>query len=153
METTPEVIREKMTTPAILLMVAAGLNIAITLISAATSLVPDTSSSTAMLDFIQDSDQREQLRELLENVGSKGGAMASVLWAFFQALKNAFTLAGGYFMLRGQSYPLALAGAIVGCIPCCECCCFLTMGASIWCLVVLNQPQVKAAFSTAPLMP
>lgn len=55
---------------------------------------------------------------------------------------------GGLKMRNLQSWSLALAGCIVGCIPCCASyCCILTLVGGVWGLVVLNKPDVKAAFN------
>jgi hypothetical protein len=49
-----------------------------------------------------------------------------------------------------QSYNFALVGAIVAMLPCTPCCIIgLPMG--IWAVIVLAKPEVKSAFSAAPI--
>ena len=57
-----------------------------------------------------------------------------------------FTIFGALKMRNVQSYGLAMAAAITVMLPC-TCCCVLGLPAGIWALVVLNKPEVKAAFT------
>jgi hypothetical protein len=45
-----------------------------------------------------------------------------------------------------QSYGLAMTASIVAMIPCISPCCILGLPFGIWALVILNRPEVKAAF-------
>jgi hypothetical protein len=58
------------------------------------------------------------------------------------------TLIGGIRMRSLSSYGLAVTGAILACIPCVSClgCCGAGQAFGIWALVVLFDPEVKAAF-------
>jgi hypothetical protein len=77
-----------------------------------------------------------------ERVGYWVGVLSVVvLGTIFYALE----VAGGIAMVMGKGRPLALAGAIAGCMPC-NICCVFGLPFSIWALVVLNQPDVKAGF-------
>lgn len=55
------------------------------------------------------------------------------------------TLLGGIRMLQRRSYGLVMTGVILGMLPC-TCCCCLGLPFGIWALVVLSNPEVKAAF-------
>ena len=65
---------------------------------------------------------------------------------FITALLN---IIGGIQMLRLRSYGLALFASILAAIPCisCSACCGLGEGIGIWALVVLLNPEVRAAFA------
>lgn len=56
------------------------------------------------------------------------------------------SLLGAIQMLRGKSYAWAMTGAIAGMLPC-SACCVVGLVFGIWALVILNQPDVKQAFS------
>jgi hypothetical protein len=53
-------------------------------------------------------------------------------------------IAGGNALRKQSSYGLAMTGSIIAVIPCLSTCLCLPFG--IWALVVLNDPDVKAAF-------
>jgi hypothetical protein len=77
-----------------------------------------------------------------ERVGYWVGVLSViVLGTIFYGLE----VAGGIAMVMGKGRPLALAGAIAGCMPCNVCCVF-GLPFSIWALVVLNQSDVRAGF-------
>jgi hypothetical protein len=58
----------------------------------------------------------------------------------------AFCIFASIRMMKLQSFGLAMTCAVLTLIPCGTCCCFLNLGAGIWALVVLNKPDIKAAF-------
>ncbi|HTU18653.1 MAG TPA: zinc-ribbon domain-containing protein [Gemmataceae bacterium] len=53
---------------------------------------------------------------------------------------------GSIKMMKLQNYGLALTSCILGMVPL-HCCCFLGLPFGIWGLVMLNNPDVKDAFS------
>jgi len=55
-------------------------------------------------------------------------------------------IAGCFMMLKVQSYSSAMAAAIISVIPCCSPGLILGIPFGIWAIVVLCDPQVKAAF-------
>jgi hypothetical protein len=55
-------------------------------------------------------------------------------------------LIGALKMKNLESYGFAVASAIIAMVPCFSPCCFLGLPFGIWALVVLSDPQVKAAF-------
>lgn len=73
--------------------------------------------------------------------------MSIVMGALTLALAL-FTLWGGLQMLRRRHHAACLAAAIAACLPCGACCC-LGLPLGIWALVVLNRPDVRAAFADA----
>lgn len=72
----------------------------------------------------------------------------SFVWAGVTGLGCLLTMIGGWRMWSLRNYGLALTGAIVTAIPCISCtaCCGVGEGVGIWALVVLLNPDVRAAF-------
>jgi hypothetical protein len=68
----------------------------------------------------------------------------------FAAVANAFNVFAAIQMVRVRSWGLALAGCIVAAIPLTSsACCILTLPFSIWAIVVLVKPEIRAAFKLA----
>ena len=72
----------------------------------------------------------------------------------FGAVGNLLGLAFGGVMFYGalqmkdlRNYGLAMAAAIIAIIPCSGPCYCIGIPAGIWALVVINKPEVKAAFT------
>ena len=56
---------------------------------------------------------------------------------------------GAVAMIRRKSYGFARLGAILAILPfTASCCCIATLPLGIWTLILLNNPEVKAAFQT-----
>ncbi len=53
---------------------------------------------------------------------------------------------GALKMKSGESWTWGLAASILAMIPCVSPCCFLGLPIGIWAIVILNKPEVKAAF-------
>jgi hypothetical protein len=69
----------------------------------------------------------------------------------FAALANAFNVFAAIQMIRVRTWGLALAGCIVSAIPVTSsACCILTLPFSIWAIVQLMKPEVRAAFRLDP---
>jgi len=65
----------------------------------------------------------------------------------FAALANVFNVVAAIQMLRVRTWGLALAGCIVAAIPLTSsACCLLTLPFSIWAIVQLVKPEIRAAF-------
>jgi hypothetical protein len=65
----------------------------------------------------------------------------------FAALANAFNVFAAIQMVRVRTWGLALAGCIVAAIPLTSsACCILTLPFSIWAIVMLVKPEIRAAF-------
>ena len=58
------------------------------------------------------------------------------------------TAAGGYMMMQGRSWGLALTAAILTMVPCLGPCCGLFLPVGIWAVIVLMKPEVKRAFQS-----
>jgi hypothetical protein len=72
--------------------------------------------------------------------------IGQALDAVFELLWDGLVIAGGISLIKRQVYPLAMTGAIVGMVPCTNCCCLFSLPIGIWALVVLSKPEVKDAF-------
>jgi hypothetical protein len=66
------------------------------------------------------------------------------------AVLSLLMIVGGVAMRSLGSYGLALTGAIAGIIPLAGCCCCATP-VGIWAVIVLANPDVKAAFGRPPV--
>lgn len=125
--------------PAILLMVVGGL----TVLSALWGLVQAISGSNAaqMAELLNNPDLPPQFKSYM-STASRIGPFGSL----FQLVLGGMTAFGGLKMKNLQSYPLAIAASIIAIIPCFGSCCCTGIPVGIWSLIVLNKPEVKAAF-------
>ncbi|NTX04829.1 hypothetical protein HUA74_24900 [Myxococcus sp. CA051A] len=136
--------KEAVSLPAILLMVTSAVTFLWALTNMATPVGPE------QLDQIYNDpnlaryrDAIDQNRETIEWFVSMGGRLATFGPV---VLLNALTFFGAFKMRQLQSRGLAMAGAIASLVPCCGTCGCLALPISIWALVVLAKPEVKAAF-------
>mgnify|MGYP007050631440 CR=1 FL=1 len=132
--------REAVSVPAILLMVAAGLEFLQGLYGLVKPQGEAQDIDPEALDKLREA-HVEFLIPLFE--GLQGGAR------YF----NLITLAiaglmfwGAWRMRELRSYGLAMTSAIIAVIPCCGPCYCLAIPLGIWALVVLAKPEVKSAF-------
>ncbi len=74
--------------------------------------------------------------------------VSSSIFTAVLALCSLLILLGAIQMLRLRSYGLAVTASILAAIPCvtCSACCGLGEGVGIWALIVLMNPEVRAAF-------
>jgi hypothetical protein len=118
--------------PAIALMVAAGLGIAMSIASLGYAAITTKNQPPA---FGNRNDPGYELGRMIGFCGC-GGLMVG--WSLF-------VLASGYQMLKLKYYGLSYAGAIIAMLPLNHCC-LLGLPFGIWALVVLSRPEVKDAF-------
>lgn len=138
---------EQLNLAAILIMVAAGLALAFSLFNLVTSAFGGDGSW--VINFIPDEALKSKAREAMAKGSSSGSKIPGILWAFVMMGVNAFIVFGGLKMRSAQSYPVAMAAAILSVVPCCfnGCCCISSMPVGIFALVVLMKPEVKASFT------
>lgn len=125
-------VEEKTKLPGMLLMIAAIFPILMSLLSLAVNVLSIGLGATA-------------------DMGGGDPAMAmfsgtvGLLSAIFGLFFYGFVAFGGYKLMKGESWGIALAACIMALLPC-NLCCILTLPIGIWGLVVLNDQQVKAGF-------
>lgn len=138
--------KQMLSTPAILLLVAAGLAIAFGLFSIVSS-VATAGSPDWVLRFVNDDALKEQLRQAFQQ--SQKHSATNYIWPIAIILANAFVIFGALQMRAAKAYPAALSAAIISAIPCMftSCCCVFSMPAGIWAIVVMMKPEVKAQFT------
>lgn len=129
--------REQVSAPAILLMVTAGLGVVMSLFGLAQYAL---GSGEAYSELFADPNLA-QYRPLLERAQSVGG-FSNVVTLFLSGL----TFFGALKMKNLENFNLSLAAAIIAILPCVGPCCCLGLPVGIWSLVVINKPEVKAAF-------
>ena len=85
-------------------------------------------------------------RELLEHAKEWQEGPYSKVYEGGLAVIEVLMILGGIRMLQMRSYGLAFAAAILAMVNLQCCCCLPGIGFGIWAIVVLVQPDVKAAF-------
>lgn len=93
-----------------------------------------TSLSSLMVDRF--SDEYEEIFEGIAGIGISFVGIVVAVFIIFAALK----------MKELTQWGLCVAASILAMIPCISPCCIIGLPIGIWCLVVLNRPEVKAAF-------
>jgi hypothetical protein len=79
---------------------------------------------------------------------SATGPVAAVVQIVF-VIVNLVIIAGASMMLRIQSWGMALTSTILAMVTFGTCCCVVGSPVGIWSLVILLQPDVKAAFAAS----
>ncbi|WP_257454640.1 hypothetical protein [Archangium lipolyticum] len=130
--------RQQVSTPAILLMVTAGLGIAGALLGLVQAIVGAGAVTPEMLN---DPNIPAELRPWLERSQSLG-AVGNILTLALSGV----TFFGALKMKNLENFGLAMAASIIALIPCFGPCCCIGIPVGIWSLVVLNKPEVKSAF-------
>jgi hypothetical protein len=143
--------RQKVSTPAMLLIVASLIALLVEVGFLGLMVAKPTVFYDMMVDMIEKQppgpEKQRQLNDLkqqeaqmrLDNPLNIGSAVLGLIL-------NAVSVVGGFMMKKLSGYPLAISGAVCGVIPMGGCCC-LTMPVGIWALVVLMNQDVKDAFA------
>jgi hypothetical protein len=85
------------------------------------------------------------MAQMFESFMSIQGPMGLVTNGIALAV-GVFIILGAMKMMKGQSYGMSLAAAIVAMIPCLSSCCIVGLPIGIWATVVLSSTDVKNAF-------
>ena len=128
---------EQVNTPAILLMVTAGLGVVMSLVGLAQAVMGGNRLPPELLN----DPNIAQYRSIIEGAQKVGG-FSNVLTLLLSGL----TFFGALKMKNLENFGLSMAAAIIAIIPCFGPCCCLGIPVGIWSLVVLNKPEVKSAF-------
>jgi hypothetical protein len=85
--------------------------------------------------------------DLGDNLQQAQEASKNPIFGIIALLVNAFIIFASVKMMKLESWGMALTASILAMIPCFTCfCCVLGVPSGIWSIVVLVDPQVKAAF-------
>jgi uncharacterized membrane protein HdeD (DUF308 family) len=134
--------QQEVSTPAILLIVTGALNALYSLWNMV-SAVFNREQVEQILDTLR---ANSDLAPVVGFIESMASTAVSVLFALIALGLSALIIFGGLKMKNLESRGLAMVAAILAIIPCCNGCYCLGIPAGIWALVVLNKPEVKAAF-------
>jgi len=119
---------QRVKVPAILMMIFAGLSAAYYALQVVLNLVGSAPIGGG---------------EAMKNVPT--GVAGALLSLVFVA-KDGFVVFGALKLMKLESRGLAMAAAVISVIPLCSACCILGIPWGIWALVVMSNPEVKAAF-------
>ena len=133
--------KEAVMLPAILLMVLSAIAVLLGLINVLQSF---GATDPAVVEALDNPELPEGARQLLAGMTSSGGKL---LFTLPTLLLHGLVFFGALKMKNLQSYGLSMAAAIIAVIPCCGPCVCLAIPVGVWALVVLNKPEVKAAFT------
>ncbi|NRD58884.1 hypothetical protein [Corallococcus exiguus] len=129
---------QDLSVPSILMLVMAGLTFLYLLVSMVTP-----TSSAQLENFFDNPDMPQQWKDIVTWMLSPMGRVVTTAPGL---VLNGLVAFGGWKMKNLQSYGWAMTAAILCCIPCCGPCSCLSLVPGIWSLIVLNRPDVKAAF-------
>lgn len=128
--------------PAICLVVLGGLGI----LNALAGMVMAVVGGGMNADFLQQmQEQGQQIPPWLAPMLGGGSTVVNVITSAIGLGLAGFIAFSGLQMMKLKSHGLCMAGAVVAMLPCSVCCC-LGLPLGIWSVVVLNKPDVRAAF-------
>jgi hypothetical protein len=139
---TPDIdpqIQSRVETPAIALLVLGGLNLLSSLGVALYVVVMGVTGGIAA---------SEGQMAPAELVGQLTGAACSGVLTFAFAI---VIILGALRMKKLESYGMAMGASVLAMLPCSSACCLIGLPIGIWCLVTLNDEEVKEAFGRAAL--
>ena len=88
---------------------------------------------------MMENDIPEQIEMMFQTSFWTAGALVGILIAVF--------LVFAWSKMKDlESWGLCVAASILAMVPCVSPCCLIGLPIGIWCLVVLNRPEVKASF-------
>lgn len=125
----------EVTAPAVSLMVVSIIAIGLGAIGLILDVLMLALGAVQMLEETNDGPMSETTQLIIRS-----------LWGLVLLIASAFVLYGSIQMKNLQRYGTARAAALISVIPCIGPCCLLGIPFGIWALVVLNKPEVKAAF-------
>ena len=143
-------IREAVTLPAWLLMGTGALVALFWLFSLLSSVTGVGNGPSELPPQFYSDPNLQSAREFLEGMmraQAEGPSVGSILYGVLGVGLGGLIAFGGLQMTKFRMYGLAIAASVVATIPCFSCCCCgIGLSVGIWALVVLNKPEVKAAF-------
>ena len=105
----------------------------------------------AGLGMAIDPDPNAALNEAPQDPAERAGFYAGYygfifMYFVFGLLTRILQIVGAISLFRVRGYSLAMTAAICAVLPCDLYCCLGSLPFGIWALIVLNKPEVKAAF-------
>jgi hypothetical protein len=82
-----------------------------------------------------------------QNADEKSDAIITIVYGLVHLIASLLAIAGAIAMLRLKIYNLAVGGCVVALVPAISPCCVLGVPFGIWGMIVLNDREVKRAFS------
>lgn len=143
-----EYAQRKINAPAIALMVAALISALWCIYSLFSVMFTSPEQNIeAMRDLFQQLDMQYDVdEEMLRQFGGGNKVVSFLFWGAF-LLIDFFLFYAAMKMRSLKNYGMGMAASIIAIIPCCwSACCILNVPFGIWLLVVLRDPEVKAAF-------
>lgn len=131
-------VAERVSGPAVGLMVTAGIGIAFQILGLLMSIL---NIGMAGMDPSMYGDEVPGWMTMMAS------GTISVVFAIIGILIGGLIFYAAMQMRKLQSYGLAMAASIIAMVPCISPCCILGLPIGIWALVVLTKPEVKAAFT------
>lgn len=132
---------ERVKVPAIGLMVAMGIGLVVALLGLLQNALGMAGIGPGAVPPDIDPAAMEQVRVFQMFSGGIGIALGVI-----SIIVGIVVILGAIKMKNLESYGFALTASILSLIPCVSPCCLLGLVFGIWGIVVLNDPQVKAAF-------
>jgi len=127
----PNFIRDQLKPPAICIIVAMSIGMLFQILGVAMNLLGVGLGAAA--------DSPEGLQVLVQ--GTLG-----VVFGIISLGIGGFVIFACTKMMKLEGYVLSMAGVILAMLPCVSPCCLLGLPFGIWAIVVMNKPEVKAAF-------
>ena len=134
---------EKVKGPAIGLIIMGALGILGALLSVLQNVVGFGFSQ-------QMAEQQAQMPEWMKYMMGGGGLVIGIVLAVISGGASAFVLWAGMQMMKLRGHGAAMVASVIVMIPFLSCCCLIGLGIGIWSLIVLNKPEVRAAFAAQP---
>jgi hypothetical protein len=101
-----------------------------------------------MLHFFEQANVQlpAESRSQMDAAASAGFQLQDAFGLVLGLAANSVILAGGFKLLKVQTWGLCLAAVILIMLPCGSFCCCIGLPLGIWMTILLNKPEVKSAF-------
>jgi hypothetical protein len=141
----PESSAQEVRTPAICLLVTAGLNVLLGVYTVIKDLFfPENMDQLMAAMPAMPDPQAQKMASSLIHLMTGPVAVGSHILAL---LLSVVVLVGAIRMLALRNYEFAMVAAILAIIPCATSCCALGLPFGIWALIVLRRPGIKDQFN------
>jgi hypothetical protein len=129
---------QQVQTPALALMIVAGIGAAFGLLSLVMNVAGVGMSGLSSMGGTAGGPAEQYAQYMTGGVGIASAIFSMALYGFvfWSAMK----------MKQLRKWTISMVGSIGAMLPC-SCCCIIGLPIGIWSLIVLMKPEVKAAFS------